>query len=73
MVIKILIVIAMLIILFTLFRSLFFLTTAAKDSKQTVNNLRWRIGLSVLLFILIIIGIYTGVIQPHGLPTVKAN
>ncbi len=69
MFIKILIVIAMLGILFSLFRSLYFLTTE-KDSKKTVNNLSWRIGLSILLFILLIVGIYTGIIEPHGLPTV---
>ena len=71
MLIKILIVIAMLIVLFSLFRSLFFLTTEKQDSKRTVNNLRWRVALSVLLLILIVIGIYTGAIEPHGLPTVK--
>ena len=60
----------MLVILFSLFRSLFFLTTEGKDSKRTVNNLRWRIGLSILLFLLIILGIYTGAIEPHGLPIV---
>lgn len=70
MLIKILIVIAMLFVLFTLFRSLYFLTTE-KDSKKTVKSLSWRIGLSILLFILILIGIYTGVIEPHGLPQVK--
>jgi Na+/H+ antiporter NhaD/arsenite permease-like protein len=70
MLIKILIVIAMLIILFSLFRSLFFLTTEKQDSKRTVINLKWRIGLSILLFILIVVGIVTGVIEPHGLPTV---
>jgi len=70
MIIKIAIVIAMLVVLVSLFRSLYFLTTE-KDSKRTVNNLSWRIGLSILLFVLIVVGIYTGVIEPHGLPTVK--
>ncbi len=70
MLIKAIIVIAMLVVVFSLFRSLFFLSTE-KDSKKTVNNLQWRIGLSIILFILIIVGIYTGVIEPHGLPTVK--
>jgi len=70
MIIKIAIVIAMLAVLVSLFRSLYFLTTE-KDSKRTVNNLSWRIGLSILLFVLIVVGIYTGVIEPHGLPTVK--
>lgn len=70
MFIKVFIVIAMLAVLFSLFRSLYFLTTE-KDSKKTAKNLSWRIGISLLLFILIVIGIYTGAIEPHGLPTVK--
>ena len=69
--IKILIIITMLAVLFSLFRSLFFLTTETDaESKKTVKNLKWRIGLSIVLFILILIGIYTGAIEPHGLPTV---
>ncbi|TQV88805.1 twin transmembrane helix small protein [Aliikangiella coralliicola] len=70
MFIKILIVIAMLAVLFTLFRSLYFLITE-KESKKTVKGLTWRIGLSILLFVLIIVGIFTGVIEPHGLPMVN--
>lgn len=69
MLIKIAIVAIMLIVLFSLLRSLYFLATE-KDSKKTVNNLSWRIGLSVLLFVLLIVGMFTGVIEPHGLPTV---
>lgn len=71
MIIKILIGVAMLAILFTLFRSLYFLTTEKSDSKKTVNNLSWRIGLSIGLFVLIIAGIWLGWIEPHGLPTVR--
>ena len=69
MLIKLIMVALMLIILFSLFRSLYFLATE-KDSKKTVNNLSWRIGLSILLFVLLVIGMYTGIIEPHGLPTV---
>ena len=29
--------------------------------------LAWRIGLSVLLILLVIAGIFTGVIKPHGI------
>ena len=69
MLIKILIVIAMVAILFSLFRSLYFLTTEKKSNK-TVKNLTWRIGLSFLLFVLLILGSYFGVVEPHGLPSV---
>jgi hypothetical protein len=32
-----------------------------------VKALTWRIGLSVLLILLIIAGIFTGIIKPHGI------
>jgi hypothetical protein len=34
---------------------------------RTVKSLSWRIGLSVLLILLVIAGILTGVIKPHGI------
>jgi len=71
MIFKILIGLAMLAILFTLFRSLYFLATGKPDSKKTVNSLSWRIGLSIGLFVLIVVGMYFGWIEPHGLPMVK--
>jgi len=70
MIIKILIILAMFAILYTLFRSLYFLVTGKQDSKKIANSLGWRIGLSIMLFVLIIIGIFAGWIEPHGLPTV---
>jgi len=70
MIIKVLIIFAMLAILYTLFRSLYFLVTGKPDSKKTANSLGWRIGLSISLFVLIVVGIFAGWIEPHGLPTV---
>jgi hypothetical protein len=32
-----------------------------------VKSLSWRIGLSVGLIVLVMLGIYTGVIKPHGI------
>lgn len=37
------------------------------ETKRTVNALTWRIGLSVALIAVVILGIYTGWIKPHGL------
>ena len=71
MIVKIIIVLAMLAILFSLFRSLYFLTTEKSDSNKTVKNLSWRIGLSIALFVLIVISIFMGWLEPHGLPTLK--
>ncbi len=73
MIMKILIIAVMLAILFSLFRGLYFLATGKQDSKKTVNSLSWRIGLSITLFLLILIGIYMGWLEPHGLPIVKPD
>jgi len=73
MIIKILIVLAMLAILFILFRSLYFLAKGKSEPKKVVNSLSWRIGLSLVLFILIIAGILLGWIEPHGLPAVQGS
>lgn len=62
--IKILLIILMVTILFSLFRGLFFLGKGGEDSsKKLVRALTWRIGLSILLFILIILLNYFGVLQ----------
>ncbi|MCW1777516.1 DUF2909 domain-containing protein [Pantoea ananatis] len=45
----------------------YYLLVDRGQSKRTVNALTWRIGLSVCLILLVILGIYTGVIKPHGL------
>ncbi len=71
MLFKSLILVVMFAILFTLFRALYFLAKGEKDSNQTVNSLSWRIGLSIALFGLILVGVYMGWIVPHGLPMVK--
>jgi branched-subunit amino acid transport protein AzlD len=71
MIIKILIILAMLAIMVSLFRSLYFLATEKSESKKTVRGLSWRIGLSIGLFLLIVLSIYMGWLEPHGLPIVN--
>jgi len=39
------------------------------QSKRTVKFLSMRIALSLGLFLILIIGIATGIIVPHGTPT----
>ncbi|QEO25143.1 twin transmembrane helix small protein [Xanthomonas translucens] len=62
-----LIVAFLLVILWNLGAGLYYLLVDRGQSKRTVNALTWRIGLSVCLILLVILGIYTGVIKPHGL------
>lgn len=47
--------------------ALFHLTRSQGDSAKMVRALTWRIGLSVALFILLMIGWFTGLIAPHEL------
>ena len=37
------------------------------QGERTVKALTWRIGISLFLFILLMIGAATGLIEPHGL------
>jgi len=46
---------------------LYYMMTDKGKTDRTVKALTWRIGLSVFLILLIIVGIWTGAIQPHGL------
>ena len=65
---KTLLVIAFLIlILWNLGAGLYYLLVDKGQSKRTVNALTWRIAVSVALILLVALGIYTGVIKPHGI------
>ncbi len=38
------------------------------DSRKMVRALTWRIGLSVMLFVLLMLAWHAGLIEPHGIP-----
>jgi len=63
---KILVVLVLLTIVGSLFSGLFFLIRDKGASDRTVRALTVRISLSVLLFVLLMIGYATGLLQPHG-------
>lgn len=62
MLIKIAIVLTLIIIVASLFSALFFLVKDKGSSDRTVKALTFRIGLSITLFILLVIGGYFGLI-----------
>jgi succinate dehydrogenase/fumarate reductase cytochrome b subunit len=64
---KILIVVFLIAIVWNLGAGLYYMMTDKGGTDRTVKALTRRIGLSVLLIVLIIIGMLTGYIQPHGL------
>ncbi|WP_433853338.1 twin transmembrane helix small protein [Stenotrophomonas nitritireducens] len=64
---KTLLVIAFLIVIvWNLGAGLYYLMIDRGQTKRTVNALTRRIVLSVVLILLIVLGIYSGWIKPHG-------
>ncbi len=64
---KTLLVIAFLIVIvWNLGAGLYYLLVDRGQTKRTVNALTRRIALSVALILLVVIGIWSGWIQPHG-------
>jgi hypothetical protein len=67
-ILKILIIVFLVAIVASLGNALFHLSSGKGDSKKMARALTIRVGLSVVLFILIMIAWYVGLITPHGLP-----
>jgi len=65
-VIRIVIVIALVAILASLGSALFHLSRGTGDSRKMVRALTIRVGLSVALFLLLMLAWYLGLIQPHS-------
>jgi putative copper export protein len=63
---KLLIAAFLILIVYNLGAGLYYMLTDRSQSDRTVNALTRRIGLSVLLILLVLIGIATGYITPHG-------
>jgi len=65
---KTLLVIAFLIVIvWNLGAGLYYLLVDRGQTKRTVNALTRRITVSVALIVLVVIGIYSGWIKPHGI------
>jgi hypothetical protein len=65
-VIKVLIIVTLFAIVLSLGSALFHLSKSGGDSKKMARALTVRVGLSVLLFILLMLAWYNGLITPHG-------
>jgi len=64
---KIIIVLLLLAVLVSLASGMFFLVQDEGESDRTVKSLTVRITLSIALFLMLIIGYFTGMIRPHGI------
>jgi hypothetical protein len=64
---KTLVIVAFLaLILYNLGAGLYYMLVDVGTTKRTVNALTKRIALSVVLILLVVAGIATGVVEPHG-------
>ena len=66
---KIAVAIAFILILGSLGSALFFLMRDKGKSNNTVNALALRVGLSIILFVLILVAYKLGYIHPTGIRT----
>jgi len=63
---KLFIIIVMLVILIALGSSLYFLISDKGETTRTVKALTWRIGLSLALFLFLMLAFSMGWISPHA-------
>lgn len=63
---KVALVVVFLVVVFNLGQALYFMMTDKDGSKRTVWALTRRIGLSLVLIIMVIVGIKMGWVHPHG-------
>lgn len=64
---KLLIIAFLLVIVYNLGAGLYYMMVDKGTTSRTVKALTRRIVLSLALIVLVVIGILTGFIQPHGL------
>jgi Flp pilus assembly protein protease CpaA len=65
---RILVIAVFIGILASLGSALYQLTRSGGDSRKLLRALAIRVGLSVALFLLLMVAWYAGIIAPHGLP-----
>lgn len=64
---KAIIIIFLLFIFYALGSALYYLMNDKGDSNRIVKALTWRIGLSIVLFIFLMLAFWFGWITPHSL------
>ena len=64
---QILVVVFFIAIVYNLGAGLYFMMHDKGQTDRTVKALTRRIALSVLLIVLVMLGIWAGIIRPHGL------
>lgn len=67
MVMKMIVVLLLITIIYCLGSAMFFMIRDKGKSRSMARALTWRISLSLLLFILLLVGYTLGWIVPHGI------
>jgi hypothetical protein len=67
-VIKVVVLVLLGLIVTSLGKALFHMSSSPDDSAKMVQALTFRIGLSVALFVVLFIAWYAGALTPHGGP-----
>jgi Protein of unknown function (DUF2909) len=67
-VIKVVVLVLLGLIVTSLGKALFHMSSSPEDSAKMVQALTFRIGLSVALFIVLFIAWYAGILTPHSGP-----
>ena len=65
--IRLIVIVFFIAIIYNLGAALYYMMHDKGEGKRMAWALTRRIGLSVLLIVLIALGIWTGLIQPHGI------
>jgi hypothetical protein len=68
MIVKVFIIIFLLVILYTLGSSFYFMVKDKGESDRALKRLMWRIGLSIMLLVLLYVMFLLGWIEPSGGP-----
>jgi uncharacterized BrkB/YihY/UPF0761 family membrane protein len=72
--IKLIVLLALLAVLFSLFKALSHLVKGGKDnSEKVLKSLIWRLVFSIAIIVLLYVASFFGLIAPHGLPKPAAT
>lgn len=62
MLFKVIVISMLLLIGYSLFSALYYMMRGEKHNSKMVKSLTWRVALSIALFSILLLGLYTGVI-----------
>lgn len=62
MLFKVIVIVMLLLIAYNLFSALFYMMKGEKKDTKMIKSLTWRVAMSIFLFSLLILGLYSGVI-----------